>query len=77
VRPEILELFQRVQAITREIAEPGTPLWTTAKFILRSDGEFDVKFGYDDGEDAPVTAPPRSVTASPSPKRPWWRFWRR
>lgn len=31
-------LFERVQAISREVADPGTPVWTTAKFALRSDG---------------------------------------
>lgn len=71
-------LFERVQAISREVADPGTPVWTTAKFVLRSDGTFDVNFGYeeDDEDSAPPSSPP-TRRPSPPPKRPWWRFWTR
>ena len=71
-------LFERLRAITRELAKPGTPMWTTAKVVLRSDGEFDVKFGYEAGDEgaAPPSKPP-ARTPGPPPKRPWWRFWGR
>lgn len=76
VRPELRlhELFQRVQAITREVAEPGTPTWTTARFLLRRDGTSDLKFGYEEDDSAP-SAPPTIAAPSPTPRRPWWRFW--
>jgi hypothetical protein len=80
VRLEDLErlhlLFERLQEITQEVGAPTTPRWQTATFTLQSDGEFDVKFGYDDGEDVPAPAS-RGAFLRPIPhqKRPWWRFW--
>lgn len=40
------DLFEQVRDLTREVADAGQPDWTTARFTLRRDGQFDVDFGY-------------------------------
>ena len=43
----LLRLFQRLREVTRSVAEPGQPDWTSIRFTLTRDGEFHADFGYE------------------------------
>lgn len=43
----LLDLLDRLKEVTRSVAEPGAPEWTTIRFVLKPDGGFNVDFGYE------------------------------
>jgi hypothetical protein len=45
--PRLLQLLARLREVTRSVAQPGQPDWTTIRFTMKQDGDFNTHFGYE------------------------------